>query len=354
MAGRKHHYIQQHLLKGFAYDPDADPSHVWVYRTGKSFPTALENYGAQRDFYGAPGQNVTDLLVTDIETERFDDFLTGLRSAGTTIVDPVLAAEFALFVFARTNNLRSTFETALRPVMARATEVLKQPAIVRDLIKSELRSNPAKLAEQVPPQVRTLFLAHIAKVDDKTIENAVNANWDKMVKLLDDWPSLLRSMMSEGHNRSLRRIINNFSGSRVEELKQLCWTVRRATSGALILGDSVVVCELQDGTFKQATEPGDQLKALWIPIAHDLLLSGQPKHHHEPAFDVERVNTGSASCSLESFCSRNAPPAHEHLIPSIGTNVFRLDQPAQDKIVQENLSKLLAGSNSVPADSVML
>ncbi len=79
MAGRKHHFIQRFLLKGFAF-PIEDPKRVWIYPRGREpFAVALEGYGAERDSYGRADQPELDLKITEIEAKRFNDFLEGIR-----------------------------------------------------------------------------------------------------------------------------------------------------------------------------------------------------------------------------------------------------------------------------------
>jgi hypothetical protein len=82
MAGRKHHFIQRLMLRGFSYDYPSDPCHIWVYRSdGKIFSPATEGYGAEKDFYGDPDTNDLDDRITDLENDRFNSFLQSLPNS---------------------------------------------------------------------------------------------------------------------------------------------------------------------------------------------------------------------------------------------------------------------------------
>ena len=79
MAGRKQHFIQRLLLKGFAFNAPNGTNRVWVYpKEGKIFPSALEGYGAERDFYGRPGESKLDDGISEQENKRFNNFLKSL------------------------------------------------------------------------------------------------------------------------------------------------------------------------------------------------------------------------------------------------------------------------------------
>lgn len=345
MAGRKQHFIQRLLLKGFSYDAPRDPCHVWVYRrSGKPFPTALDGYGAERDFYGDPDKSNLDSRITNLESDCFNDFLIGMRDGADGSVDPVQAAAFAIHVFARSKNLRSMFTAGAEPLMARFREYLRTEGMLERLVESGMRENPGLFREklgiagvpawkiaEIEPQITALYPT-LAKAFVTKQRHVIDA-------FLDQFQGQVRDLVADGHRKTLHDRLHDFSGTRSAQLGALKWQTITVQQD-LVLGDSVVFVELADGSFKPATEPDDALSRVWLPITAKRVLVGS-SHNEEPVIHVPRINHGAAACSFDAFCASEGPDRHASLVPAIRTATFSLDATAIDQIAKEAITKLL-------------
>jgi hypothetical protein len=155
---------------------------------------------------------------------------------------------------------------------------------------------------------------------------------------LDNFQDHFRDMIADGHRQALQKRLQYFSGSRVDQLRALSWSVID-TSSPVILGDSVVFVELVDGQFKPCSEQGDELYIVWLPISSSRVLAGAAVAQF--SVDTQRINRGAACCSFDSFCANVGPERFQSLIPSIRSSILRLDKEAEDSICRESLNRLL-------------
>ncbi|MEL7228046.1 MAG: DUF4238 domain-containing protein [Cyanobacteria bacterium J06576_12] len=66
MAGRKHHFIPQFLQRGFATSR-GNEWHAFAHFRDRAVGLNIRNFGAQRDFYGDPGDTEIDDAITSYE-----------------------------------------------------------------------------------------------------------------------------------------------------------------------------------------------------------------------------------------------------------------------------------------------
>jgi len=326
MSGRKNHFIQRLLLKGFAVDPSARIPQLWVYPRGrKPFKTALEGYGAERDFYGDPE---LDAGITAVESKQSNGLIHDLRTGTDREVDARTAAAFAVQVFARSKNLRRMVADGIEPMMSRASAKMQEPEFQVRMLLAEIGRNPTLMAQAMLSGMGT----------EEFARSRVRKSLPAALGMLKGSLANVRDAVAEQQNRTLRERLD-FRGSRRDELESLHW-FRISLDEVLILGDSVVFAELADGRFKPATEPGDRLGTIWLPMGTHVLLAGT-RATSAPTIDAASVNQGAASCSYDAFCSDDGPDAHSELTSLIRTQTFSLEREQMERIVAESLARLV-------------
>lgn len=346
MAGRKQHFIQRLLLKGFAHDPQREPSHVWVYRfDGNVFNSALEGYGAERDFYGHPDESDLDARITDLESNRFNELLEGLRQGLDRTVSAVDAASLIVHVIARSKNLRSTMTAGVRPLVTRCIRMLRSEDHLEKLLIAAMRADPATLLEKLGktglrPDECSVLAKRLAPLLPALAKEFIRQQSHVIDAFLSTFQAKVAELVAEGHRQTLHARLTDFTGTRVTQLREINWR-RKTLSADLILGDSVVFVELEDGTFKPMTEPGDVVAHVWLPLSSRMVLVGSPTSH-EPQIDSLRVNLGSASCSYDGFCAAAGPDAYRSLVPRIRTAVFKLNDADVERISNDAVARLIA------------
>jgi hypothetical protein len=325
MACRKQHFIQRFLLKGFSFGTSGDSSRIWVYpRNGNIFESALEKYGAERDFYGHPDQSELDSNVTELENNRFNDFLDGMRRRPDQELDVNDAAEFAIHVFFRSKNLRSVLTAGMEKLLPQTLGKLRDPIILERFIASGFRRDflAANPQANVPEDLIKIYAQY-----------AVAASATHFESLFKGLEQRVANIVADAHRKSLSERLTDFRGSRVELFKSLQWAVLK-TEKRLVLGDSVAFSELEDGLFKPVTEPQDSVLRVWIPISTNQILVGS-RNNKAPILDVEHINRASASCSFDAFCAFDGPREHESMISQIRMATFTLDQAEAERIANE-------------------
>ena len=321
MAGRKQHFIQRLLLRGFSFDAHQDPCHVWVHkRDGKIFAPALEGYGAERDFYGHPEESDLDSRMTDIESNKFNAFLKDLRRGPDRCIDPELASDFAIHVFLRSKNFRSMQAAGVEPLVTRIRDILKSGAMVEKLLLSGARE------AQTDPALQGF------------IKDRVNKRRPQIQSYLDNLSRMASQLVTNQHRQVLQARLNDLSGTRRAQMLGLQWNVV-TTVNDLVLGDSVVFAELTNGTYKPVTEPNDALARIWLPIQCSRVLVGSAPGHDLPP-DASRINQGAAACSFDAFCASTGPETHKHLTPLIRTCTFSLDDAAIERVLQNAFARI--------------
>jgi hypothetical protein len=327
VSGRKHHFIQKFLLKGFSPNPDAKIPQTWVYRRdGKIFPTALEGYAAERDFYGDPA---LDTQITNLETKQFTGFLTELRAGVDRRIDPEAAATFAVQAFARCKSYRTMIADSLEPMMAEANATIRTVEFQTRMLMRAIGENSTLLAAAISSPLSFEAFAR----------QRVERNHGATLDLLRKSEAGVRSAVAAWQNQAIRERLD-FGGSRRDQLCSLFWHCVSVTSGSLILGDTVVTAELADGTFKPVHEPGDSLVRVWLPIATNLAMVGSITDA-PPTVDAAAINRGSAACSYEAFCAHEGPEVRKELISLIRTGTFTLTREQIQATIANALSVLV-------------
>jgi hypothetical protein len=66
-ANTNQHYVPQMLLRGFAIDGEKEQVRVFDKSTGKEFPTAIRNIGAERGYYDIDGSAAIDAAMNQMD-----------------------------------------------------------------------------------------------------------------------------------------------------------------------------------------------------------------------------------------------------------------------------------------------
>lgn len=336
MAGRKHHFIQQLLLKGFSDDYPRDPCHVWVYRfDGKVFPTATEGYAAERDFYGKPGESDLDDRITALETKKYSSLIHAFRKLDPGTIDAVEASDFVVHTMARAKNLPAQCADGLRVMLPFLERALADETYLQRLIMSGL------MGDSVPPVFRLLASMPGGALGlEQIVKRFVSENKQQLQNIIQQNLKSMDDVVAKAHRATLGERLEDCSGSRLSQLHALSWRIYE-TDENMILGDSVSFAELADGRFKPATEPGDQLRAIWLPVSSRRILVGSQMERPIDV-DAQRVNAGAAACSYSSFCAAHGPDAHSQTQKLIQTSTFRLDYEAAEVLVKKSIEQATA------------
>ena len=116
MSGRRHHYIPQALLRGFA-QANGKQFYTWMYRRNAEKPVnpnITRNVGVETDFYTDGGDDEIDAEITRSET-LYGDALASLRLKGAAALqesERTILKRFVAHCFIRTARMRAILGAA--------------------------------------------------------------------------------------------------------------------------------------------------------------------------------------------------------------------------------------------------
>jgi hypothetical protein len=161
-ANTKQHYVPQMLLRGFVRAEN--PNQVWVFdkKTGRNFPSAIENIGAERGYYDIDGSAELDAAMNcadDLAAPIIARIRERRSIAGLSLDGRILLAEFVILQFLRTRGYqeqtRSLWQSLAEAITQRNRDV--RPEWVEEPSPDELRRQYLRLI----PQLTGDFLPHL-------------------------------------------------------------------------------------------------------------------------------------------------------------------------------------------------
>lgn len=344
MAGRKHHFIQQHLLRGFAIDPNRRPAHIWVYRkNSKPFTCATDKYGAQRDFYGTKDDTSVDDIITSAEHTRFDNFVDIIRDCPSgSVIDPVEASRFYQHLLFRTNNLRGVFREMLTHALLEMTTELFNGDLFVDHMVELIKRHPKILTKKIPPSLhehqKQIIIEYFKSHGEKMARYFAELAKPELIKGSKMLLNNMTKLVADAHINALKKEFLNENGIREVAFRCLNWHIFE-TSSPLILGDSCAFSENGHGYFQPFPDTVKMLN-LYVPISKFRYLCGSRENIFiQP--NVNILNCAAVTCSFESFCSSTEEPDASKLISDIGKTAMPVKTEEIRNIAIESLYKIL-------------
>lgn len=334
MAGRRHHFIPQFLLRRFAIE---DGKRVLVYQKEKeAFATSTINAGIQKDFYGGPQRNEADDVLTRLEP-RIAEILDLLNSGGPLPFAGV-CAEFVLHFMTRTRHFRATFSDDFQTVLKLCVEKFEDENFSKRVVIAELRNKPAYLTDAGLPPATALQVIRPGVLEPFVDEffKCEGAAFSAMIEhVKQKFVADLPQMLARHHNDALAD--NPSSGTdKHAALSKLKWEVVNAVGTPYILGDCVTLFEYCNTRgYSPFDSHGPMYDAVYLPLSsHKLLVGSRNGSHNCGSSDA--VNLQIARCSRESFYASARFAKFDSLREKIGENY----RPISDEEIIALVEKL--------------
>lgn len=329
MSGRRHHTLPRFLLKGFASNIRGKEVKTWLYRrNGTGFEANTRNVSVETDFYGKEADTDLDSRITKLE-EELAPALEQLRTCAipAEVPDPNVASTLVTHFVLRTRQLRQSVEDLVKGFLPEFKEHLKKDDVLATLLRQELRKDGStregfKLLLAGHGALPDQIDAVMALPDDQmqiVSKNLVSEYREQFSELLERELSLHQSIipaaMKGGYIDSMGR--NLEAPDRILRYSTYSWFLLQANE-PLLLGDSACVFETTGRRrFKPIDEFGDDVRRIYLPVAHDRLLVGT-RSSFPPLIDFRDLNKSIARCSYDFFVSSEAIPEASHLRKAIG------------------------------------
>lgn len=332
MAGRKQHYLPQHLLRGFEASKAGKKIQVVVYKKdAPPYTTSTEGVAAQRDFYSQPGDGVIDTLddmITAFESNTFIPFLDQARTVlPSARLDAVSAASAVVHLVVRAAHLRGSFAHFAQKMFTKFGGILNDPELVRKFIDIDSTSQKSLLSEEIQKAFKALPIEDLPLKErvifEKMVRFRVREKFDAL--MLESAPVLreqlsmlegaLPEMAGRGHTQALQKSLA--PAVRIEALKRLHWKVLAVEPpNNFVLPDCAAISSNASGQIQPvAMSSNEEIAWVAMPISAKQVLVGYADQ--EPPM-LSNLNEHFAKCSLEFFVSSTLHSDVEVLASLIG------------------------------------
>ena len=303
MEPRRHHYLPQFLLRGFASRSKGNDFYAWVFRAGDvpPFEANLKNLAQQRDFHGNPKDSPLENIISSHEN-KFAPVIEQLRLGIVEEAALPTIREFVAHLMIRTKNIRAGFAEAAQGFLEEFGESIP----TSDRKKWKNRMKKAARKEWRDPKMREL-LAHLPK--DKRVlfkrmfeKKILETDFRPIVSVL--FNSLLQNVnldaaASTGHISALTR--EPAPPARIDSISHLYWQSAAHGPHSFILGDVGLFGRSQgDATFRNLANAQGLIEIVAVPISHSVCLFGTTANDPKLPPPSE-VNQNSVQLSREFF-----------------------------------------------------
>lgn len=351
MSGKRHHYLPQFLLSGFSHRSTGKDSYCWVYRKGRDcHESNLKNVGVEGYFYGKSDTTELDQRITN-EEDSFAETVRKLRQLRSSEVnnDPEIP-RLVVHLSIRTRHLRKSFTSATDILISEIigaisgpgkfkqlmlNSIAKRPEILREAMLEELEKRD--LRKQLTPEQEKQFLDFVQAVAPAFIEKSPERHHADLMCGLELAKESIPEAMKSGHIRALES--STSPEQRIEHLSNLAWEVLVFPKHSIILGDvGAWAFKIDGGNPSALSWAGKSIDTVVLPISHSHALVGTSSGN-PISLESRRLNSISASLSLDYFVSSRATDNHQQLSVIIGkdamTSLEESVKEATDKMNSE-------------------
>ena len=284
MTTTRHHYIPCWLSKGFATPRDRyGVTYVYNKDGEKAQRTTPDNWSCEPSFYEDGTRQIEDKWA---RFEEKDHRMTKRLRHVAGAVDRSYVREIGRYIerlAVRSAESRKRLEGGMRELLegiwtitgnGMLEEMIAAQVDKEGVVETMLREELAKHPGVVATDDQIAWAAGVARKATK--EKGLGDARPAVAGILGQlWPNI-EGMIKEAHNRAVEEILKRNTGSgRYEEMNH--WEVRLTMSQNMILGESVVIEERENGNGEGThvlNYDDSRTKAVYLPISSDRVLIG--------------------------------------------------------------------------------
>ncbi len=346
MAGKRHHFIPQFLLKGFVSSRRSGVLNVWMYRKDqRGIELNIENVGVEKHFYGKPEESNLDERITSLESDlaKVTDDLRSHSTLESRVQHPGLPYLIA-HLSLRTRQVRQSIQSIMDSTLSGLKEHLNQREVLTAMMARELgrQGDVRRHFEQflvdngVPPghieAAMENLQPHWREVAEELLAHSLPEFSERLDVELNVSRSVVPAALRSGFIDSMSRNLD--AQERVARYETLNWFLLRVAT-PVILGDAVCIFETRgDRRFKPLDVDGDDVQRIYLPLSAERVLVGTP-YTSCPRVDPRVLNKAIARCSQDFFVSSIALPEGSSLIEGIGKWSGLLNRDQIQELVEE-------------------
>jgi Protein of unknown function (DUF4238) len=335
MSGKRQHFVPQFLQNGFVSHSNGDEAFTWVYRkNSKPFNANIINVGVEGYFYSQDGDNQVDDEITNLET-RFAALVNSLRAGNTEAISNTEAiAEMISHFEIRTRHLRQSASIAIAYGLEKMLEIVEDPHAFSAFLN---RRMPAYIKERMSENQKNHNFSNLMV---ETLIIGLRPMWEEKISSLInetpllymtnkarvEIPKMLKDSLKSGHIDGLKN--SAAPKIKVDLYKKMKFSVVKKHKNYFPFGDSIIIFELDgERAFKAICDKDDLIKAVYLPLASDLILVGQFTSENP---NLLHIPMAIAQCSLEYFISSTKNNTNQNFQTHIGEYAHLLSKEQID------------------------
>jgi hypothetical protein len=326
------------LQEGFASHKTGGEVFTWVYRKAATpFNSNIINVGVERKFYTTEQDTTADDLITTAE----GTFATLIRNLRADIPESLHDSQLPHLIAhleVRTRHLRETFLQTGELLVSKLLDFLSDEEAFAAYMARRIQNDPSILRQSFAEEfakrgISKDFLDSVMRLSAPLVPTLVHqqrSEFPKLAAMLRAvMPRILKDAAKSGHIKALKGSIA--PEVRVQRYVPLTYTIARTAKTPLILGDSVVLFEV-DGPrhYKALLDRDDAFNAVFLPLDPERVVIGRREGFNGAPFDLREA---IARCSLEYFIAAESSPANELLRDQIGADAYLVEESEMEEIL---------------------
>lgn len=331
MAGKKHHYIPKFFLKGFCHKTTPKSSYFWVYpKSGPAFESNIENFFAEKFFYGSSEDSELDNIMTDDHEFELSKLVASLRAGDElNLKNNCEISKLVHHLAIRTKNIRQYMNSKFEQSVQKLKDVVNDKDSYENLIRQMFFEEPylenlvSKDIEKIQPNISStqkhLLLKRVKEKGFSEFKNNPSQLQEIGSSLIEMFDSRLSVNKGKYHNIALKEYLTDDEFS--HQILNLHWKIINYPKHSLILGDSVSFgVDGTDGKIKHVLLC-DKLENVVMPLTHSKALIGGKSDIDRSLFSSHFINTQSANISMKCFASSRNNSLNKELATKIGSGL---------------------------------
>jgi len=343
MSGKRQHFIPRFLLEGFASHASGDAVYTWVYRKDSlPFNANIINVGVEGYFYTDGNDTEADHMITEAEN-TFSPLVQKLRANPLMAVyDPQIPKLIAHFEI-RTRHLRESFLRTGNYLFSRLLDFMDDEKSFIEYLERTFRNDPSILQKAFAGELKKrglpkTMLGPVLQLSYPLLPASMRQLRPMLrqsaAHLRSALPKTLSKGAKSGHIRFLKE--NVAPEVRAQRYKDLIYTVIEVPQRGLILGDSIIIFQVEGLTpFKTFLEKKDILNAVLLPLNSWQILIGTRDNF---SISEQSLPETIARCSLEYFVAEEKSDTNRFLQEQIGEDASPVTRTELEDIITKAMN----------------
>lgn len=294
-------------------------------------------------FYTQENDTLADDLVTEAEGP-FSGLVEKLRTCDEGPVSDTQLPALVAHLEVRTRHLRQNFLQSAEYLALQFADFVDDAESFIEFFRRKLRNDPSivhkamseELAKRGLPSNIGEAVLDVLPVYMPLFEAKLKRDLPELATLLrHKLPNMARDAAKSGHIKALKKGVS--PEVRIEQYRELSYTILETPDVSLILGDSPVIFQIDaPRSYKTLWEKKDILKGVFLPLTPQRVLVGA---HSRSDISVSNLPQAIARCALEYFIAHERSEAKNLLKEHIGKDAHILSKSQIEEILSQVLNE---------------